>query len=118
MDFGVTVLDGMIDLLTLSWSLASSHASQRYVTLASGSVLMSQTSHDRSRSVYGKITELVPLDAPEPLGKHMTLTHYVDTNLMHDVVTGRSVTDILHLANKTTIDWYTKKQASVETATY
>jgi hypothetical protein len=39
-------------------------------------------SHDWSRSVYGEITELVPLDAPEPLGKPVTLTHYVDANLM------------------------------------
>ena len=37
---------------------------------------------------------------------------------MHDIVTGRSVTGILHFANKTPIDWYSKKQATVETATY
>jgi hypothetical protein len=47
-----------------------------------------------------------------------TLSHYVDANLMHDVTTGRSVTGILHLANKTQIEWYSKKQATVETATY
>ena len=43
---------------------------------------------------------------------------FVDANLMHDVTTGRSVTGILHLANKTPIDWYSKKQATVETSTY
>jgi hypothetical protein len=53
-----------------------------------------------------------------PLGKYVTLTHYVDANLFHDVITGRSVTGILHLVNKTPIDWYSKKQATVETATY
>jgi hypothetical protein len=37
---------------------------------------------------------------------------------MHDVITGRSVTGILHLANKTPVDWYSKKQSTVETATY
>ena len=37
---------------------------------------------------------------------------------MHNVVTGRSVTGILHLLNKTPIDWYSKKQSTVETATY
>ena len=57
-------------------------------------------------------------DAPPPLGNHVTMTHYVDANLMHDVITGRSVTGILHLANKTPIDWYSKKQSTVETATY
>jgi hypothetical protein len=37
---------------------------------------------------------------------------------MHDVVTGRSVTGILHLVNKTPIEWYSKKQAIVATTTY
>jgi hypothetical protein len=74
--------------------------------------------YDWSRSVYGELKELKPTDAPEPLGQFVTLTHYVDANLMHDVVTGRSVTGILHLINKTPIDWYSKKQATVETATY
>jgi hypothetical protein len=73
---------------------------------------------DWSRSVYGELTEVLPTDAPPPLGGYVTLTHYVDANLMHDVITGRSVTGILHLANKTPIDWYSKKQATVETATY
>ena len=73
---------------------------------------------DWAKSVYGEVKELIPHDAPEPLGKFVTLTHYVDANLMHDMITGRSVTGILHLINKTPIDWYSKKQATVETATY
>jgi hypothetical protein len=74
--------------------------------------------HDWSRSFYGEITEIIPQDAPEPLGKYITTTHYVDANLFHDLVTGRSVTATLHLVNKTLSDWYSKKQATVETATY
>ena len=74
--------------------------------------------HDWTYTVYGKVEELLPVDAPEPLGNYVTLTHYVDANLMHDVATGRSVTGILHLVNKTPIEWYSKKQATVETATY
>jgi len=34
------------------------------------------------------------------------------------MTTGKSVTGILHLLNKTPIDWYSKKQPIVETATY
>jgi hypothetical protein len=74
--------------------------------------------YDWAKSVYGEVKEIIPDDAPEPLGKFVTLTHYVDANLMHDMVTGRSVTGILHLINKTPVDWYSKKQATVETATY
>jgi Reverse transcriptase (RNA-dependent DNA polymerase) len=74
--------------------------------------------HDWAKTVYGDATEVKPHDAPEPLGRFVTLTHYVDANLMHDVSTGRSVTGILTLINKTPLDWYSKKQATVETATY
>jgi hypothetical protein len=74
--------------------------------------------YDSSYSVNGNVKELLPTDAPEPLGNYVTLSHYVDANLMHDVTTGRSVTGTLHLANKTFIEWYSKKKATVETATY
>ena len=71
-----------------------------------------------AKTVYGDVSEAIPDDAPEPLGKPVTLTCYVDANLFHDVITGRSVTAVLHLINKTPIDWYSKKQATVETATF
>ena len=73
---------------------------------------------DWTYSVYGNVHEPVPKDAPTPLGPYVTFTHYFDANLMHDCLTGQSVTACLHLANKTPIDWYSKKQATVETATY
>ena len=37
---------------------------------------------------------------------------------MHDMLTGRSVTGILHFVNQTPFEWYAKKQSTVETATY
>ena len=48
----------------------------------------------------------------------MTSVHYVDANLHHDLVTGRAVRAILHILNGTLTDWYSKQQATVETATY
>ena len=74
--------------------------------------------YDWSYSVYGNVKEQVPKDAPEPLGKRVTLTHYVDANLMHCKLTGRSVTGVLHFVNQTPIDWFSKKQTTVETATF
>ena len=73
---------------------------------------------DWAQSVYGKVKELVPKDCPKALGKHVTLSHYVDANLYHDMLTGRSVTGIIHFVNKCPIDWYSKKQGTVETATF
>ena len=55
---------------------------------------------------------------PKALGKSVVTTTYVDANLYHDLLTGRSVTGVLHLINQTPIDWFTKRQATVETATY
>ena len=74
---------------------------------------------DWAQMVYGNVSKIHPKDAPPPLGKYVTLTHYFDANLYHDMLTGHSVTGILHLLmNKMPIDWYSKKQATVETATY
>ena len=69
-------------------------------------------------SVYGNVDEVIPNDIPKPLGKPVITTTYTDANLYHDVLTGRSVTGILHLCNQTLIDWYSKRQATVETATF
>jgi hypothetical protein len=74
--------------------------------------------YDWERSVYGDVIEDTPEGAPEPLGKPVTTTHYVDANLFHCMLTGRSVTGIIHLLNQCPIDWFSKKQATVETATY
>jgi hypothetical protein len=38
--------------------------------------------------------------------------------MYHDMITRRAVTGILHLLNKTPIDWYSKKQSTVGTAIY
>jgi len=62
--------------------------------------------------------ESLPADTPELLGEYVTLMHYVDANLMHDVTTGKYVTEILHLLNQTPINCYSKKQPTIETATY
>ena len=69
-------------------------------------------------ATYGSGPMEIPSDAPKPLGKFITLTHYVDANLMHCMLTGRLMTCILHMMNKFPVDWYAKKQGTVETATY
>jgi hypothetical protein len=68
--------------------------------------------------VYHPCIEEVPSDAPRAMGKCVRTTSFVDANLMHDYITGRSVTGILHLLNKTPIEWFCKKQNTVESATY
>jgi hypothetical protein len=64
------------------------------------------------------VQEIIPDDMPPPKGKSLIMSTFVDANLMHDMITGRSVTAIFHFLNKTPIEWYSKRQATVETATY
>jgi hypothetical protein len=42
--------------------------------------------YDWSSSVYGDVKEIIPTDIPEPKGKYITLSHYFDANLYHDMV--------------------------------
>ena len=74
--------------------------------------------YDWAYSVCGDAKEEIPQDAPKPLGKAVKMTTFKDANLYHDLISGKSVTGILHLLNKTPIDWYSKLQSTVETATF
>jgi len=73
---------------------------------------------DWSNSPYADTREEFPKNLPLARGKPVLMTTFVDANLMHDVLSGKSVTGVLHCFNKTPIDWYSKKQNTVETATY
>ena len=69
-----------------------------------------QREYNWQRTVYAGAKEETPHGIPKPKGKHVTTTTYVDANLHHDQVTGRAVTTPSH--------WHTKRQATVETATF
>jgi hypothetical protein len=74
--------------------------------------------HDWAYSIYGDVVEEISHRMPIPKGKPVCTTSFVDANLMHDLTTGRSCTGTLHLLNQTPIDWFSKRQNTVETATY
>jgi hypothetical protein len=74
--------------------------------------------HDWWYTCYGGAKEDIPTDIPEPLGPVVLIWSCCDANLFHDTISGRSVTGILHFLNKTPIDWFSKLQATVETATF
>ena len=79
---------------------------------------LSDQAFDWTYSVYGDVHDNLPNDMPEPLGKAVTTTSTMDANLNHCLATGKALTGCLHFVNKTPVDWYSKKQATVETATY
>jgi hypothetical protein len=76
------------------------------------------TIYDWEHTVYAGAKEELPDDAPTPLGKEVVMTSFFDANLYHDIITGKSVTGILHMFNQTPIDWFSKLQGTVETATF
>jgi hypothetical protein len=94
------------------------HGSLRYRTTAPDFSDLPESTGNWDHSVYGNVKETLPHNMPVPKGKPVTTTTYVDANLYHCLMTGRSVTGIIHLLNKTPIEWFTKKQGTVETATY
>ena len=67
---------------------------------------------------YPDATEDLPKDRPKARGELCTLTCYVDADHARDMATRRSVTGILVLLNNTPISWYSKRQKTVESATY
>ena len=44
---------------------------------------------DWEESVYSKVKELIPEDAPSPLGNYVVTISYHDAKLFHNVITGR-----------------------------
>jgi hypothetical protein len=73
---------------------------------------------DWLRSMHGNVRETLPEKCPTPRSKIVCMMAYKDTVLYHNMCTGRAVTGVLHFIDKPPIDWYSKKQSTVETATY
>jgi hypothetical protein len=62
--------------------------------------------------------EEYPTNLPTPRGNPVLMTTFVDANLGHDKISGKSCSGVLHFLNKTPIDWFSKKQGTVESATF
>ena len=73
---------------------------------------------DWTRTSYGAVKEHIPKDIPNPKGKRVITTIYVDASLHHDLTTGKSVTAVLQFVNSAPGDWFSNRQATVEAATY
>ena len=69
-------------------------------------------------TVYGNPIEEILDGAPVAKGNMVCTTTYCNANLLHDLVTGRSATSILHFFNQMPTDWFSKWQNQVESATY
>jgi len=68
--------------------------------------------------IYGKVIEMTDPNLPKAKGKSVRASFFIDANLGHDKVTGRSCCGIISMLNLTPIDSYCKLTNTVETATY
>ena len=76
-----------------------------------------ETSHDWTK-FYGNVTEDIPENAPEALGKEFIMRAYVDADHAGDKLTRRSRTGYIVFLNMAPIYWLSKKQTSIETSTF
>jgi len=67
---------------------------------------------------YPGAQEVIPPNMPEPRGKEVTMSCYVDADHAGCKVTRRSHTGVLIFVNRAPILWYSKRQNTVETSTF
>ena len=71
------------------------HYALRFRTEEPDYMHLPELEYDWTR-IYGHVIEEIPKYVPEPLGKSVTTTTFLDANLLHDLVTGRSVAGVLN----------------------
>ena len=62
--------------------------------------------------------EVLPPDMPEPRGKSVVMTCFVDADHAGCKETRRSHTGVLIFVNRAPILWFSKRQSTVETSTF
>jgi hypothetical protein len=67
---------------------------------------------------YVRAKEAIPPNAPEPRGKAITISCFVDADHSGNLVTRRSHTGILIFCNRAPILWFSKRQNTAETSTF
>ena len=68
--------------------------------------------------LYKDSREAIPPNMPEPRGREVKITCFVDADHAGDKVTQKSQTGILTFINSAPIQWYSKRQICVETSTF
>jgi hypothetical protein len=67
---------------------------------------------------YPDASELLPPNAPHPLGKPIEMVAFVDSDHAGDLLTCRLHTGVLVYFNCSPILWYSKKQNGIEPSTF
>ena len=70
------------------------------------------------KAFYGDVEEALPLNAPKPRGKSVVIRMFVDSGDAGDKKDRRSRTGFMVCVNTALIQWYIKKQATIEGAVF
>ena len=70
------------------------------------------------KDLYPDAEDPLPNNMPEPRGKHVNINVFVDSDHAGNVVTRRSHTGIMIFLNMAPIQWYSKKQNTIESSTF
>eukprot|EP00980_Cylindrotheca_fusiformis_P017704 scaffold5560_cov98-Cylindrotheca_fusiformis.AAC.1 len=77
-----------------------------------------QTNPEDMREMYRDAKEEIPFDMPVPRGNPVTITAYVDASHGVNKVTRRSHTGFIIFVNRAPIQWYSKRQQTVESSAF
>ena len=83
-------------IFDLNYAVKFKHATLQYRTKCPDYSNLPTARYDWNMTPYGNVPEEIPDDCPTPLGNPVITTTWVDANLYHDFMTGRSVTGIIH----------------------
>jgi hypothetical protein len=70
------------------------------------------------KEFYGDVKEAIPPHAPKPRGKEIDLCMFVDSDHTGDCLTRYSRTGYFIFMNMAPIDWYSKKQGTIESSVF
>ena len=77
-----------------------------------------RTKREDFAEIYRDAEEPMPHRMPQPRGRSVTTTAYVDASHASNKITRRSHTGFVIFMNRSPIVWYSKRQQTVETSTF
>ena len=86
--FRLTPKTGHLERMKRLYVVKTKHFAIRYRTKEPDYSHLPKQEYEWTRTVYGNVKEEIPKDIPKPLGKRVITTTFLDTNLLHNIVTG------------------------------
>lgn len=110
--------EGHLKALLHMYAYLATHDRSKLVFDDSYTVITDELENQDWSSFYPNAKEDIPTNIPEPRGRAVHMTVFVDADHAGDMMTRRSRTGVLLYVNSSPILWYSKRQNSIETSTF